>query len=181
MIVETSITIRKGLADNRFGVNFQLNSLPLFDEHKRPRQVAAIWDPFTNEGMWQGNLGTARPLILVSQPRPYIIEGEVRADVTSTDPSGMELAVAYVTEAARQKSPGALLEVGYTLRAMQRVIWEFFKPDYAESDRVVNNIQVRDCLEMTVTPADSPFEGVEDVRVAGLMFLRLGIRDVEPT
>ncbi len=179
MLVETVVMIREGLASDVYGVNFQLQEVPRYAEDPQPRDVAGFLDPCTSEAVYRGNLGSDRPLCIVSQPRSFEIEGEDRALKVDTDVQGMEIAVAYVTEDSAIKSPEGLRATYYTLRAMERALRALFL-NANSGDREANNIQLRDLLSIQVVAQESPFEGIDDLIIAGALFLRMGIRDTEP-
>lgn len=179
MLVESVVLIRKGLENPGYGVNVKLQEVPRFAEDPQPRDVAAFLDPCTSEAVYRGNLGTDRPLCIVSQPRSFEIEGEDHAVKVDTDVQGMEIAIAYVTENSAIKNPEGLRATYYTMRAMQRAARALFLNDNA-GDREWNNVQLRDILSIQVVPQETPFEGIDDLLIAGVMYLRLGVRDTEP-
>lgn len=179
MFVEVVRLIRQGLENQEYGVNLQLQEVPRFSGDDRPREIAGFLDPYTHHSLARGNLGTDRPLVIVAKPEPHVIRGE-DPTVIDTDTQGMRITIAYVTELSVVNTPEGLVEAAYTMRAMARAARSLFL-NANSGDREANNIQVRDLLDIDVMPSNIPFEGIDDLVVAGAMILKVGVRDTEPT
>lgn len=176
MIVEVPELLAAALRHDTYGVNAQLESVPLREGHERPPDLVAVLEP-TEDDTAARNPETPNewPVVVVSWQNVGDVDGTVTRQ--NRDAGTYTLALSYVTR--RADCAAAVRDAGYTLRAMLRTLRVLETKDpNVEGERTLRGVVLRAFKPMTVPgPIVVQKSGVG---ITAALLVTCEVRDTEP-